>query len=161
MKNYFFSGQINSGSVTKLIEWIGENKSGTIYFCSEGGTDQGAIPLIHALNQRSRDFKLVGHDEIASNGFVVFFSFQGHKEILAGTTGHMHLGFRSVLMNSRGKYKDESEEFYHENLKEQTPNEYSWVREIGLSQNEFKKYKSGKDVYFTYERMLELLKNSK
>lgn len=161
MKNYYFSDEINDSSARELLRWMGETDKGTIYFSSNGGMDRPSFSLIHALNSRKEDFALVGTCYLYSNGFFIFFSFRGSREILDGVTGSYHQGYRETQIRMDGKVRDETEKMWLDNLKGQHEGEERWLKALGLKEKEMQKWRKGEEVLFSNARMRELLLKQK
>jgi len=167
MRTIRFNNELDEESVFELIKKIDstineEGFSGKIilYFSSAGGEDYSAETLIHYLNNCYHHLKgnlrLVATGRIFSNGLIIFYRYEGEKEILRSTVGMAHLS--SITVNNRlQKIRDSETQNEVEEVKSRNIF-HSKIFEKLFSVKEFKDYISGKDVYFTSDRLKEMFK---
>lgn len=133
----------------------------TIYLSSHGGLTSVYNIILDIINQNSENITLIATDEIQSAAFMLFFFAKCNKYILEGTIGMAHYTWTVMSINETGKPTSESEKFLLKELKGNRSIVIDKYKEIGLNTAELKKIESGKDCFFSYKRLLQLIEHGK
>lgn len=134
----------------------------TIYLCSEGGLVCICQVLLDIINKHKDRFKLIGFESLCSAGFEFFIKAECEKELLYNTLGMIHQSSRSIYLNDDLNGSNENNKAIMKRVKEYTkPNDDIFIKKLGLTPKEFNEYKKGNDVYFQYDRFLEITNNYK
>lgn len=160
MKSFYYTDVINSESAQKVISFIEDNKGLlTIYLCNGGGENWATNALADclALNHKRITIKALG--EISSNAFKLFFDFKGKREILPDTIGMYHQSMKKMDMAENGMPTYVDDLIYRKKMRKNYPETLEWCKKLGFNKTEMRKLREGKDVWFTEERLRELLAN--
>lgn len=134
----------------------------TMYLCSDGGIVCICQVLLDMINKNKDRFKLIGFESLSSSGFEFFIKAECEKELLPHTLGMVHQSSRSVYLNDDLNGSNENNKALIKRVKEYTkPNDKIFIEKLGLTTKEFNEYKKGNDVYFQYNRFLEIIENYK
>lgn len=161
MKYHFFNGEIKEENTNKLFDFINQNQDEemTIFIDSSGGSNFFTNPIIEVLNNHKEKIKLVSSGYIYSNAFLIFFLFEGKKELLREIQGMFHYSGRDFRLTENGKLEYTQEIFELGELKKSKLFSEKFAEDLGFTDKEMKKLKSNKNVYFSKERLEELLNN--
>lgn len=160
----YLNDEIDDNWTTKVVEFINklelENKTGVIYVSTVGGSLENTDAIIHLIeNNKDKITKVVGHYNLSSGGFKLFYSITVPRELTPGTIGMWHQGSTAieVQFNNKPTYftginRVKSNKKFR--MKEGT----GLLKKLGANKKELKIYKRGDDVCFSYKRMKEFLK---
>lgn len=152
---------IGKETVDRIASAINELKPGEkvfIYLSSEGGDPGCADAIIHIINNNVDLIEIVGYGDIMSSAFDIFFKSKCYRILLPGCMGMSHFG--SVKMDtseSPASYetRKKADETWMKLQKEYT---LKLCSDLKMTDKEISIIKRGKEAYFQYSRMLELLK---
>lgn len=130
-----------------------------IYFSSPGGENSSTSALIHLINTYKDITTLFAYNEISSNGFRLFYEVECYKEIIDDTFGMYHLSSHpGVHVYEGGTMKNNEYSHFVNN----TLNNYNYLDNVNslvkFTKEELKNIKDNRDVYFSTERLREMLK---
>lgn len=154
-----FKKEINDESADLLIDFINstEGIKKKIYLSSDGGFIYVAELIIDLINNNKQDIELIAYNYIGSSAFELFFKSKCKKRILEGTRGMLHFAKMELTVNQKGKPVNKTAiNFLKEEVSKRNDN---LIKKLKLSSKELNKYNKGEDVEFSYNRMLEFLKN--
>lgn len=158
------TGEVNNDSFEKLVKAYNELKEKEdleIYLNSEGGYTDYAEAIIDIINTHREVTSMVGYGELLSAGFDIFFRSLCEKSLLRGTLGMAHLSrVETSITIKSGKTQDEHEAGYKKWSKKDKIERLLFYEKLGMTQSELLKIKSGKEVYFDFDRLAELLKHT-
>lgn len=156
------SGDIDNNMLIALIKAIGELKENdklTIYFtCPEGGFTDVTRAVINLINNNKDRVDIVFYGELFSSGMVLFLYVECKILLLEDTRGMYHFGWQEMSINETGKPSGEYDIFSMKEMKKSKIRIIEFLSKTKMSDKEIASIKQGKDVYFSYERMLELVK---
>lgn len=158
-KYYLFDDRIGPDQVKELVKWLGDNP-GSVEVClrSEGGECHLSSWVLNVLNNNKDRVTLVGVEWMKSAAFSLFVKYEGRKMLSYGTMGMYHYGALeiSIAYNSFPNYKSEGK-CQVEYLELMRKNNLEWCKGF-MNEKELREYEEGKDVYFGFERMIEICK---
>lgn len=129
-----------------------------IYFSSPiGGYIDSTIALVNFINKNKKYIGVTFYGELFSSGMNVFLSLECVKYILPETTGMYHFAWQSMNINENGKPNGEYDAFVIREMKFSKERTLEFLKNTKLNPKEINNIKKGKDVYFSYTRMLELI----
>ena len=154
-------GDVEINMFNKLIDSYNENTDDQlhIYLNSRGGDVSIGFAIIDFINERKDNIEIIGYGELLSMVFHIFFETTCKKRLIRNTIGMTHLSSCSYNLNSNKNMIDSSDKIYYANMKESDEEAFPFLENLSLNKNELKSIKNGKDVYFNYKRMQELLKH--
>lgn len=162
MKRFIIDKDFGQELVNEFIQFTNENDCGIeIYLDSNGGEFPTAQIIADIINYDPDRFVIIAVNAIRSSAFYLFFAVKCDKRILDDTTGLHHLMGRTARVMSNGVHSDEVERFEFKRLKECMAKEIAFCQKIGFTEKELNAFKAGKDVFFTTERLIELINNTK
>lgn len=149
--------------LTKVTEAVNSDSERiTIYLYSEGGFVCICQVLLDMINKNKDRFKLIGFESLSSAGFEFFIKAECEKQLLPHTLGMIHQHQRKISLNNNLKPTYTGGESVMERVKKYTlPDEKIFIQKLKLTPKELREYKKGNDVYFQYDRFLELIENYK
>ena len=158
--NITISEGIEKESFDKLIKALNENDNVTIYLNSRGGHIADMEAMINLINTHDHGIiNIIGFGALLSSAFELFFRVKCKKEILPGTIGMIHQSSTAIDINEFGKATYQEGEAIMKQMKTYHRERTNLLcSSRNLTQSERNNVKLGKDVYFQYNRMLELLK---
>ena len=158
-----YDQDFDSELLTKVTEAVNsDSEKITIYLQSGGGYVCVCQVLLNIINGNKDRFKLIGFESLSSAGFEFFIKAECEKELLYNTLGMIHQSSRSVYLNDDLNGSNENNKALIKRVKEYTkPNDDIFIKKLGLTPKEFNEYKKGNDVYFQYDRFLEVVDNYK
>ncbi len=145
----------------KIIIALNSLKKGEklfIYLSSDGGSVEVAEAIIDIVNNNSDIIEIVGYGQLISAAFNLFFRVQCYKTLLHGTFGMCHSSYTSININESGNPNTMEDSISKKFIKVQRDYTISFCRNLGMTDKEINAIKRGKDVYFQYDRMQELLR---
>lgn len=129
-----------------------------IYFtCPMGGLSDVNVALIDFINKNKDRIGMTFYGELFSSGMVVFLSVQCQKSILKDTRGMYHFAWQEMTINETGKPSGEYDIFSMKEMRRSKERTIEFLKTTKLTDKEINTIKRGKDVYFSYDRMLELI----
>ena len=160
------SGEIVEESVEKLIGGVNGlyNRNGEklfIYFTSEGGSVSVTSAMIDIINQNVDLIELVGYGELFSAGFNLFFKSKCNKILLSNSIGMCHISYMNVEINENLKLADPYGLALKKSFKKEKLITEAFCKSLGMTSKEMNSVLKGKDAYFDYSRMLELMNYQK
>lgn len=157
MKYYIFDAQITAETVQPLLDFIGNNDDELqIGICCVGGENDVERFLLNALNENKDRITLVAMSAIYSAAFALFYQFKGKRKITFGTRGMYHYSGVNVRVAANGGIQDSEEKAAAEFTKR---NQKQWQDSFAngfMSVSELRNFRSGKDVYFTFDRIKQI-----
>ena len=134
-----------------------------IYFSTVGGDLKYRDIIIDLINRNSENLTLVAVDYIASAGFTIFIEAKCKKELTDLTQGMFHMSKSEVYLDenysvSSSRYESKLFSKHIDTLKSKS---LKTINELQFTKKERKRALAGKDVVFSYERMLEFIANDK
>lgn len=158
MKYFTIDQEFNQELTKNFISFVNENDGpATLYLDSNGGEFPTAQIIKDVINLEPERFTLIAVNAIRSSAFFLFFSVRCKRIILDDTTGLHHLMGRAARVMSNGVHSDDIERMEFKMLKAGHETEVEFCRTIGFTEKELNTFKAGKDVFFSYQRMIELL----
>lgn len=130
----------------------------TVYINSEGGETGHADMFVNMLSAEGHRITLIACGQICSAAFNIFYNTEcSKKSIHEDTIGMIHLAYINVNLNEAGKLTTEEDRELLRVHKASRENTLQKLKSLGLTPTELNKVKKGKDVYFTTERLKQLL----
>lgn len=157
MKKYhIISGGIDSHSISDLAGFLNNNDGElAISLNSTGGDGDLAVLAVKMLNENSDRIELIMTTGCYSAAFKIFAKFKGKRSLVVGATGMFHYSFRQSSIDERKKIVFLEERALAESSKQAMQSTEEFASLI-MNDTEFAKFKKGKSVYFTFNRMKEL-----
>lgn len=160
MKHYIFQGSLDKEPIDKLLEFITKQESKiTIYVATTGGDNSFTEYLLYYLNLNKDRIILFAGTEISSNGFWLFYNFEGQKLISNNTFCIIHKSWMEVPTYT---IKDKEAVAYNRVLQME---EYNLKRIEILAQyltpKEIKQIKKDEDIFLSSERLKQIFKIEK
>jgi len=129
-----------------------------IYFtCPMGGNADVNEAIIDFINKNKDHIGMTFYGELFSSGMIIFLSVKCNKCILPFTRGMYHFSWQEMNISETGKPSSEYDIFSMKEMKKSKDKSINFLKTTKLSEKEINLIKKGKDVYFSYERMLELI----
>ena len=127
-----------------------------IYLRTPGGLNGVTLAMIDLINNHAESTELIAYHQICSNGMQLFFKAKCKKRIVPYTEGMSHL-LKQTLDYYEGNVKNKNE--YSSFINSNSNLEYSKSLHdvVGYTKDEWKRIKNNEDVWFTYERLQEML----
>lgn len=132
-----------------------------IYLNTEGGDMEAAEVIIDFVNQHRDRTILIANGTIFSAGFYIFFRSNCERRIVTGTTGMCHLIRVSIEYGEHDKPYYKIDKVNKDWLLAQRQWTDRLCKKLGVTKEEIKKIDKGKEVYFNYKRLNELLENAR
>lgn len=156
------SGEINYKSTNKLIDALNklDEKDNIlkIYFSfPEGGYVDSTQAIISLINENCSKIEMIFYGELFSGGMIIFLNTKCKKTLLPNTTGMYHFAWQNMAINETGKPNGEYDCFTIKEFKESKKDTIEFLKTTKLNSKEITNINKGKDQYFSYKRMLELL----
>lgn len=150
---------LTTDTIANALNSLKLNEKLFIYLsCSEGGEVDSAEAVIHIINNNLDIIEMVSYGNIESAGFIVFFKSKCHRIILPGCMGMFHQTNVKVEINESSTSYDARTKADKEWMKIQKEQTLKLCKELHMTDKEMLDIKRGKDVYFQYPRMQEMLK---
>ena len=158
-----YDQDFNSELLTKVTEAVNsDSEKITIYLQSSGGYVCVCQVLLNIINGNKDRFKLIGFESLCSAGFEFFVKAECEKELLPYTLGMIHQPTHTMTLTNNLKTIKEGDKASYERVKKYTiPEDEIFIKRLGLKPKELREYKKGNDVYFQYDRFLEVVDNYK
>lgn len=157
--------QIEDGLFDKILDAYNNRPDEIInlWLNSPGGLEDQTNAIIAFINRDPDRFHIVGYGDLSSCAFYLFFNTKCSKELLPNTTGMIHKAYYKgipISIDLKMKHEFKTDIRWKQSLSE-GKGKPARLKTIGLSKNELKEFKEGKDVYFLYPRMKEFLTKQK
>ena len=136
-------------------------KKKDIYIDSIGGHISVFQTIQHMIETCPDKCTLTAIGEIHSSAFELFFSVRCTRKILPFTFGMYHFGFDEITIDEKGKAKEDYGKARLLNLKLMHTHTLAFCKKVGMNAKEIQAIKSGKDVFFQYDRLNAFLKNTR
>ena len=156
MKHYIFNGKLNEENINNLLKELTSNEDKyLIYIDTAGGLNTLTDYLLLYLNLHKERFTLISGTEITSNGFWLFYYFEGERIISDSTIAMIHQSWKEVPSYD---LKDKNGTGYKDLQKLDRINEKSFkILEPYFSKKEIKEYKKGWDIYLSSDRIKQII----
>lgn len=154
------SGDVNYEMFNSLVKAVNELKDVNleIYFtCPDGGSSDVNEAILDFINKNKSIIKMTFYGELFSSGMYIFLGVECSKIILPFTRGMYHFGWQEMNISETGKPSTEYDVFSMKEMKKSKNISIEFLKRTKLSEKEINSIKKGKDVYFSYERMLEII----
>lgn len=150
--------EVTFGSLIKAYSTLGENETIQIYLNSSGGDPDFGSAMLDAINNKKEITTLIAYGTIYSAAFDLFFKVQCEKRILNGTIGMAHLS-RIEFNNFTIEGKPDNQQIlvYKKWWEIDKRERLKFYEEVGIDKKDLLKIKKGLNIYFQYNRLLELL----
>lgn len=146
------------GDLIKAGSDLKNDETLTIYFtCPKGGWTDSGEAIIHFINTNSHLITIIFYGEIFSTGMHIFLKTKCKKIILPDTRGMFHFSWQQMSINEGGKPSNDYDIFSLSEIKKSKQQSIDFLKTTKITPKELSSIKRGKDLFFTYERMLELL----
>ena len=158
----FYRESFEPEMLTQLADALnGDAEKITIYFSSNGGKNSVAQAATDLVNANKERFEFVAYDYIGSNGFKFFIEIECEKRVLPNILAMHHQTRTSLDVDEFKKPYYQSDKAEVERMKYERRDIEEFNRRIGLTALELKRFNRNDDVYFQYDRLLELIENYK
>ena len=158
----FYRESFEPKMLTKLADALnGDAEKITIYFSSNGGKNSVAEAATDLVNSNKERFEVIAYDYIGSNGFKFFIEIECEKRVLPNTLVMHHQVRTSIDVDEFNKPYYQVDRAQIERMKFERKDMDEFNRRIGLTASELRKFNRNDDVYFHYDRLLELIENYK
>jgi len=128
-----------------------------IYFSSTGGFVDVAEAIIDFINKDPDVFDIIFYGEVFSSGMYILLKTTCHKSILNDTRGMFHYSFQEMNISEGGKPSSDYDIFTLKEMKASKLGKINYLKTTPLSEREIACIKRGKDVYFSYQRLSEII----
>lgn len=153
----FYETEINEDFQKEITELYSTDKNVVIYLCSGGGFSWVADSVIDMINRNAERTKLIAYGQISSSAFRIFMEAQCSKEILPNTYGMFHLSIRGITLNDKKQPHAPLDNFINNHLLDADYNTTLQLAEKWkFTQEEIDKLQKGEDVFFPYQRLVEI-----
>lgn len=155
MKHFHLNGIIDDDLLNKFYAFWNqyEEDDWTISIFSGGGFTAAGKTIINALNSRQGMVTLICH-EAYSVAYEIFYRTKCKKILAETCKGMYHLSSAKMWITANMMASTEEDRVIVKDWKE-TRSQYIFAKEF-MNKKEFKKFKKGDDVYFTFKRMKEI-----
>lgn len=161
MKLIFQKENFDKDFIEKLAKAINESNPEEViemYLHSNGGSTAIKEAVTDIINANPEKFTLVGYEYLASSAFNLFIKAKCRKKLLPGTIGMYHLATNTLDFNDRMKPVYGIDEACIKRIKEfDHPSNLEFMKACGFTAKETRQAIKGNDVFFQYERFLEIV----
>lgn len=155
MKHYIFQSKLDLEPVGKLIDFLTSTEEKVLIYVETPGGDNSLTEfLLYYLNLNKDRITLIAGNEITSNGFWLFYNFEGKKLIGANTYCLIHKSWMEIpSYNLKDKEsvtmlrKIEMEKFNEKRLA---------ILSQYLTPKEIKSINKDEDVFLSSERLTKI-----
>lgn len=154
---------ISNESFNKLLNGVNslrEYENILVYFNSEGGDVESMEAIIDLINQHYDKFELVANGKIYSAAFIIFYRVHCRKRVLPGTIGMAHYIRVGIHVNEERQGYYEADKAMLDWVEKQNEWTIALYKSLKLTKQELNLLKASREVYFSTERLNELLKNA-
>lgn len=156
------SGNIDNDSVEKLINATNSTEIDDrviIYISSRGGNYEAMEAMLHLINSTKNKYELVAFGSICSCAFELFFRAKCVKSFAYGCIGMYHQASLNIIINEKGRTEYKEDEAKKKHLESYIALETTNLcNNLNLTKSEILNIKKGNDVWFSNNRMNEILK---
>lgn len=146
------------GKILKAYNDLKGEETIDIYLNTSGGDAESGDAMVDIINNNAKVTNLIAYGKICSAGFDLYFKARCPKRLLDGTIGMAHLARVEMENFTVTNSKEQIEAgFYKSWWMEDKKKRLKFYEELGMEKKELLKIKKGGDVYFPYNRLLELL----
>lgn len=129
-----------------------------IYFTSPiGGNADVSEAIVDFINKNKLHIGMTFYGELFSSGMVIFLATECQKAILPFTRGMYHFSWQEMSISETGKPSTEYDIFSMKEMRKSKDKSIAFLKKTKLSEKEIASIRKGKDVYFSHERMIELI----
>lgn len=155
MKYFHIEGKIDRELLNKFLLFCNENgnEAWTIVINSVGGMSTVANCILYVINSRFKKCNLICLDAYSA-AFYILYNAKCKKTIVKTAKGMYHLAAAEMYMSSNIKPSYTEDECIIKNW-EQDKTDLGFAKKF-MTPSEFKKFKQGSDIYFTFKRMCEI-----
>lgn len=151
MRYFAITKVIDKDFLPDFFDFINQDGPLTILIESVGGSYSAARLIVNILNTNADRITLIGAT-CYSAAFQIFYTAKCKKWLIQGAMGMIHLPYTRVDIDTRKKPVFTEGEYILKNDQFITA---EYVKEF-MTKSELRRYKSGKDVYFVFDRMREI-----
>jgi len=155
------SGDVTNEMFSELVKafnGLTKDDRCNIYFtCPNGGDADVTVAIVDFINKNKDYIGMTFYGELFSSGMNIFLATQCEKKILPFTRGMYHFAWQEMGISETGKPSSEYDTFSMKEMKKSKDISIAFLKTTKLSEKEINNVKKGKDVYFSHERMLELI----
>ncbi len=161
MKYHHIEGEMNDELAQKFIQFVNDNEGPIVlYLDSPGGICVSAQIIQDVINREPERFELMANNQILSCAFDLFFNAKCKRVVMPETIGAYHLTGSTARVNAAGQVDDLLTAFKFAEIKRTGKRDaLAFCTRLGMNQKEIETILRGKDVFFTPERLNELLAN--
>ncbi len=161
MKYHHIEGEMNDELAQKFIQFVNDNEGPIVlYLDSPGGICVSAQIIQDVINREPERFELLASNQILSCAFELFFNAKCKRVVLPEAIGADHLTGSTARVNAAGQVDDPLTAFKFAEIKRAGKRDaLAFCTRLGMSQMKIETILRGKDVFFTPERLSELLQN--
>ena len=158
----FYEVDIDADFFKELAELLSiKDENHTIYLSSNGGDLWLVEPILKMINDNKDRIEIIGVREISSSALSIFLGAECKKSITKNTFAIWHKPSFSFDLDDKNKPRNDFYKFKNKYIVEGFSKEFELeYKDWGLKKSEIKKYKKGEDVYFSYERLQEILNHT-
>lgn len=153
-------GPVDNEMLNNLIKAFNELKEDIlhVYLNTEGGRADTSEAIIDLINNNKERFKISFYGNVFSAGMYIFFRSLCEREILPDTIGMYHYAWQEVTIAEGGKPWSAYDAICMKEMKISKAKTLEYIKNhTSITSKEINDIKKGKDVYFSYERMKQLL----
>lgn len=153
------SGEVESKMLDTLVNAItnAKTKLVKVYISSPGGETGTAEAIIDLINLHKDKIEVIFYGEVFSAGMIILLALKCPKRILKNTIGMYHFAWQSLDIAEGGKPTDAYSVFSIKELRKAKAQVLAYLKTTPLTDKEIRLIKNGKDAYFSYDRMLEII----
>lgn len=157
MKHYIFEGKLNVEPVDKLLNFLTSTEEKVLVYVETPGGDNSLTEfLLYYLNLNKDRITLIAGNEITSNGFWLFYYFEGRKLMTTNTHCLIHKSWMEIPSYN---LKDRESTTM---LRKVEMDKFNKTRLDILSQyltpKEIKSLQRDEDVFLSSERLTKIFK---
>ena len=162
MEYHSLHGLVENDLISQFCNILREGGHHTVYFTTDGGRVDLVNALVHIItdyNKRDNcSVRIIFFEYAFSAGFWLMFQLPAKyvAVIPKFLMGMSHRSMVSVQMNTSGSPSRSMEDALHAQIKDIGKQDVAFMKKIGLTAEELKRYKDGEDVFFLEDRMVEL-----
>jgi len=144
-------------SILELVTFVQDNrgKNMLISIDCNGGHVTISQFLTRVLNENRDKITLLLNMEAYSAAFKLFYMFKGHRMLSKGSVGMWHEAGSYIRVSTGGKINKDSDRNFYESQKQPDIDDEEFAKSF-MTPSEFKKYRKGENVYFSFERMKQI-----
>ncbi len=160
MAKFGIDGDITSETLSSLIAFSNiHSEDNEIYICSGGGNYHSSEAIINVIKPTDT---IIAYGKICSSAFEIFFRAKCKKVILENCYGMYHQSSTSIAMDERWQPTYKVDEFLKTQIVGSYKNMTNKMSEmLNFTEAEKRKLKKGQDVFFSTDRLREILKNAR